>query len=229
MNETIVVVEDDRDLCTLLEYNLRNDSYKVVTFHKLDGVLEAIQNYKPDLLLLDVMLPDGNGFEFCKELRKNSFIDSIPILFLTARSQEIDRVLGFEIGGDDYIVKPFSPRELLVRIKVHLRRHTSHAVKKFNKGGLEIDYDARWATLDGEPLDLTATEFALLGFLAENPGRAYTREQLISQVWDNRYHVTHRNIDVHIRRLREHIEKEPKQPRWIQTLRGFGYRFAIPS
>ncbi len=229
MNETIVVVEDDRDLCTLLEYNLRNDSYKVVTFHKLDGVLEAIQNYKPDLLLLDVMLPDGSGFEFCKELRKNSFIDSIPILFLTARSQEIDRVLGFEIGGDDYIVKPFSPRELLARIKVHLRRHTSRAVKKFNKGGLEIDYDARWATLDGEPLDLTATEFALLGFLAENPGRAYTREQLISQVWDNRYHVTHRNIDVHIRRLREHIEKEPKRPRWIQTLRGFGYRFAIPS
>lgn len=230
MQRTIVIVEDDRDLCTLLEYNLSNSGYKVVALHRLDGALEAIEAHSPDLIVLDVMLPDGDGLEFCRRLRADAAIDRVPILFLTARAQEGDRVLGLEIGGDDYITKPFSPRELLARIKAHLRRASSREPKRFLAAkGLKIDFDARRATLHGAPLDLTATEFALLGFLAEHPGKAYTRQQLIARVWNGRVFVTPRNIDVHIRRLRERIEQEPKHPRWIQTVRGFGYRFEIPA
>ncbi len=230
MQRTIVIVEDDGDLCTLLEYNLCNSGYKVVALHCLDGALEAIKAHSPDLIVLDVMLPDGDGLEFCRSLRADAAIDQVPILFLTARAQELDRVLGLEIGGDDYITKPFSPRELLARIKAHLRRVPARGPKRLLAAkGLEIDFDARRATLHGDPLELTATEFALLEFLAEHPGKAYTRQQLISRVWSGRVFVTPRNIDVHIRRLRERIEQEPKHPRWIQTVRGFGYRFEIPA
>ena len=230
MQQTIVVVEDDRDLCTLLDYNLGNSGYNVVTLHHLDGALQAIENHRPDLILLDVMLPDGDGFDFCRRLRRNSAIDDVPILFLTARTQEIDRVLGLEIGGDDYITKPFSPRELLARIRAHLRRGVNQEPRKaLVASGLEINYQARRALLHGKPLDLTATEFALLGFMARNAGRAYTRQQLIARIWNGRAIVLPRNIDVHIRRLRERIEEEPERPRWIQTVRGFGYRFEIPE
>ena len=149
---------------------------------------------------------------------------------LTARSQEIDRVLGLEIGGDDYITKPFSPRELLARVKAHLRRGGRQARQRSAKDrGLDIDYPGRQASLAGTPLQLTATEFALLGFLAGNPGKAYTREQLITNVWGGRTHITPRNVDVHVRRLREQIEENPKYPQWIHTVRGFGYRFDIPA
>ncbi len=229
MRQTIVVVEDDQDLCALLEYNLGNNGYEVVTVHRIDGADQVIQDHRPDLIILDVMLPDGDGFEFCRGLRANAVTSKIPVLFLTARSQEVDRVLGLEIGGDDYITKPFSPRELLARIKAHLRRGASHESRKsLEAHGLEIDYDARRAQLHGNALDLTATEFELLGFLAANPGKAYTRQQLITRIWNRRSHVAPRNIDVHVRRLREQIEEEPKRPRWIQTVRGFGYRFEIP-
>lgn len=230
MQPTIVVVEDDQDLCELLEYNLRNSGYDIVKLHRLDGAHEAVQNHRPDLIILDVMLPDGDGFEFCRALRADTATARIPVLFLTARSEEIDRVQGLEIGGDDYITKPFSPRELLARIKAHLRRGSGGPTKKpLADGGLEIDYEGRRAQLHGQDLDLTATEFALLGFLAANPGKAYTREQLITRIWDRQAHVAPRNIDVHVKRLREQLEDEPKHPRWIQTVRGFGYRFEIPQ
>ena len=230
MQQTIVVIEDDQDLCTLLEYNLSNAGYSVVMLHRLAGALQAIQDHGPDLVLLDVMLPDGDGFDFCRQLRRNTATADVPILFLTARSQELDRVLGLEIGGDDYITKPFSPRELMARIRAHLRRSASRAPRKALAAyGLEIDSDARRASLHGSALRLTATEFALLEFLAKNPGKAYTRQQLITRIWNGRAYVAPRNIDVHIRRLREQIEKEPKHPRWIQTVRGFGYRFEIPA
>ena len=230
MQQTIIVVEDDRDLCTLLEYNLSKSGYRVIAFHRLNGVDRAIRAERPDLILLDVMLPDGDGFDFCRRLRENPQIAAIPVLFLTARSQEIDRVLGLEIGGDDYITKPFSPRELLARIKAHLRRgHKSDLRQVLSVQGLEIDFQARRASRGGKLLALTATEFALLGFLAENAGKAYTRKQLIGKIWNGRSHVTLRNIDVHIRRLREQIEEDPKRPQWLQTVRGFGYRFDIPA
>lgn len=230
MQQTIIVIEDDRDLCTLLEYNLSNSGYLVVTLHRLAGAHQTIQDHRPDLVLLDVMLPDGDGFDFCRQLRTNTATADVPILFLTARSEEFDRVLGLEIGGDDYITKPFSPRELLARIRAHLRRSASQASREaLAAHGLEIDYDARRASLHGRALRLTATEFALLEFLAKNPGKAYTRQQLIARIWNGRAYVAPRNIDVHIRRLREQIEEQPKHPKWIQTVRGFGYRFEIPA
>ena len=227
---SLVVVEDDRYLCTLLEYNLRNGGYDVTTLHRLKGADEVIRQTRPDLILLDVMLPDGDGFEFCRKLRASSDTAEIPILFLTALSQEMDRVMGLEIGGDDYITKPFSPRELLARIRAHLRRGELRQRRgTLAAKGLSIDFSARQATLNGKRIDLTATEFGLLGFLAEHAGTAFTRQQLIAKVWGSRKHITPRNIDVHVRRLRERIEEDPKRPRWIQTVRGFGYRFEIPE
>ena len=230
MQQSIIVVEDDRDLCGLLEYNLTNNGYAVKALHRLDGAFEIVRNSRPDLLILDVMLPDGDGFEFCRQIRTYAATASVPILFVTARSLEEDRVLGLEIGGDDYITKPFSTRELMARVKAHLRRGRGRTLQQSIKAqDLEIDYPARKASLAGTPLELTATEFALLGFLAENAGKAYTREQLIARVWDGRTHITPRNVDVHVRRLREQIEENPKHPKWIRTVRGFGYRFEIPS
>ena len=230
MKQTIAVVEDDRDLCTLLEYNLRNAGFRVVTLNRLGGALESIENHRPDLIILDVMLPDGDGFEFCRQLRARTVVSDVPILFLTARSQEMDRVYGLEIGGDDYITKPFSPRELLARVRAHLRRSSGNDARKaLADHGLEIDHEARRATLHGTLLDLTATEFALLEFLAHHPGKAYTRKQIIARIWNRNVHVEPRNIAVHNRRIREQIEDEPKTPRWIQTVRGFGYRFEVPA
>ena len=230
MQQTIVVIEDDQDLCTLLEYNLGKSGYRVVTLNRVGGALQEIEKVRPDLILLDVMLPDGDGFEFCRELRAHSPTSRVPVLFLTARSQETDRVVGLEIGGDDYITKPFSPRELTARIKANLRRQRQSPSRKvLSTQGLVIDFDARRASLEGSPLTLTATEFALLEFLADNPGKAYTRQQLIGKIWTDGTHVTVRNIDVHIRRLREQIEKDPKHPQWLHTVRGFGYRFDIPA
>ncbi len=230
MSQRLVVVEDDRDLCTLLEYNLRKAGYGVTTLHRLSGAHATIRDQEPDLVLLDVMLPDGDGFEFCRQLRSSPSTAEIPILFLTALSQEGDRVLGLEIGGDDYITKPFSPRELLARIRAHLRRaERPNAPQRLSANGLSIDYAARKAHLNGARLPLTVTEFSLLGFFARNAGKAFTREQLIANVWGSGRHITPRNIDVHVRRLREQIESNPKQPVWIHTIRGFGYRFDIPE
>ncbi len=229
MKQTIVVIEDDQDLCTLLAYNLGRAGYDVQTRHRLEGALELIQASVPSLLILDVMLPDGDGFDFCRKLRRDPQLDGIPIFFLTARTQEIDRVLGLEIGGDDYITKPFSPRELIARVKARLRRLDEPEGKPLEAGSLKIDPVSRRASLDGKPLDLTETEFSILLFFCSNPDRAYTREQLLRQIWGENYHVTPRNVDVHIRRLRKHLEVEPSSPKWIQTLRGHGYRFEVPS
>ena len=232
--QTIVIIEDDQDLCTLLEYNLSRSGYNVLTQHGIAGSLEAIQESRASLVILDVMLPDGDGFDFCRELRRNPSVDHVPILFLTARTQEIDRVLGLEIGGDDYITKPFSPRELVARVRAHLRRDrpeqsNQKAEEPLDTGGLKIDRESRRVSLDGSPLELTATEFSILEFFWSNPGRAYTREQLLDHVWGTAHNVTPRNVDVHIRRLRERLEAEPDNPKWIQTVRGYGYRFEFPK
>lgn len=229
MKQTIVVIEDDPDLCTLLAYNLSRAGYDVQTRRRLAGSIETIRSSAPSLIILDVMLPDGDGFDFCRQLQRDPLLAAIPIFFLTARTQEIDRVLGLEIGGDDYITKPFSPRELIARVKARLRRLDAPTEKPLRAGGLTIDPNSRRAALDGKPLDLTETEFSILLFFCSNPDRAYTREQLLLQIWGDNYHVTPRNIDVHIRRLRKHLGVEPSSPKWIQTLRGYGYRFEIPS
>ena len=231
MPKNILVIEDDRDLCTLLEYNLTRAGYGVTTLRKLQGALDLVIEQQPDLLILDVMLPDGDGFDFCRQVRASPRAPKLPILFLTARSQEVDRVLGLEIGGDDYVTKPFSPRELLARVKARLRTPGSPGVNgsAVRKGPLEIDVASRRASLRGQPIALTATEFRLLELFLANPGRVYSREQLLRSIWGEGCHVTPRNVDVHIRRLRERIEDKPESPKWIQTVRGFGYRFETPA
>ena len=235
MAKSILVIEDDHDIWTLLEYNLTRGGYQVGLADRLAGCIERVEQERPDLIILDVMLPDGDGFDFCRELRANPHVGRTPVLFLTARSQEVDRVLGLEIGGDDYITKPFSPRELLARVRAHLRRREEapesppKAAGTREIGPLSVDIEARRVSLNGEPVSLTATEFRLLEFFLSNPGRVYSREQLLRSIWGEDCHVTPRNVDVHIRRLRERIEDRPDSPRWIQTVRGFGYRFEVPA
>ena len=227
MPQTVLVVEDDRDLCNLLDYNLTRGGYQVDIIGRVQGGLERIRGSRPDLIILDVMLPDGDGFELCRRIRADPSLTSIPILFLTARSEEADRVMGLEIGGDDYVTKPFSPRELLARVKAHLRRQSSSKSKVV--GPIRVDVDSRRAYLRDQQLSLTATEFRLLELFLSSPGRVFSREQLLNAIWGEGYHVSPRNVDVHIRRLRERIEDTPDDPQWIQTVRGFGYRFEAPA
>jgi DNA-binding response OmpR family regulator len=231
MAKTILAIEDDTDLCELLEYNLTRSGYEVRILHSLQGALDAVKAIRPDLLILDVMLPDGDGFDFCRTLKADAEVRQTPVLFLTARSQEIDRVLGLEIGGDDYVTKPFSPRELLARVKVHLRRAGGErpADEPTEAGPITLDKASRRVFLNGEALALTATEFKLLEFFLAHPGRVYSREQLLNSIWGEDTHVTPRNVDVHIRRLRERIETQPDSPQWLQTVRGFGYRFEVTA
>ncbi|MDA0206670.1 MAG: response regulator transcription factor [Acidobacteria bacterium] len=231
MAKTILAIEDDTDLCELLEYNLTRGGYEVKILHGLEGALDTVKAIRPDLLILDVMLPDGDGLDFCRTLKADPEVRQTPVLFLTARSQEIDRVLGLEIGGDDYVTKPFSPRELLARVKVHLRRAGGDRAMDLptEAGPISLDKVSRRVSLNGEALALTATEFKLLEFFLAHPGRVYSREQLLNSIWGEGTHVTPRNVDVHIRRLREQIETQPDSPQWLQTVRGFGYRFEVPT
>ena len=229
MPKTILVVEDDADLCELLEYNLTRSGYRVHIINRLDKALQEVRKIAPDLVLLDVMLPDGDGFEFCRQVRADEALAGIPVLFLTARGEEVDRVLGLEIGGDDYITKPFSPRELVARVKAHLRRRSNAPAGTKGIGPLEIDVASRRAFVNGREISLTATEFRILELFLSNPGRVFSREKLLETIWGQGCHVTPRNVDVHVRRLRERIESTPDNPQWIQTVRGFGYRFEIPA
>ena len=234
MLESILVVEDDEDLCTLLDYNLGRAGYSVEIAHGVKDAFGQIEKTSPDLIILDVMLPDGDGFEFCRRIRSDAGTASIPIVFLTARGEEVDRVLGLEIGGDDYVTKPFSPRELVARVKAHLRRRpqeSSQAPKEpatETVGPIEIDVASRRVIVRGSQISLTATEFRILEFFLANPGRVFSREKLLESVWGHDHHVTPRNVDVHVRRLRERIEETPDDPQWLQTVRGFGYRFEAP-
>ena len=172
------------------------------------------------------MLPDADGFELCRQIRQSAVLARIPVLFLTARSDEVDRVLGLEIGGDDYMTKPFSPRELIARVKAHLRREdmdTEPAATDI--GPFRLDRKARRVYRAGAELTLTSTEFSLLEFFLTHAGRAYSRDQLLESVWGEQRFVTPRTVDVHVRRLRERIEQQPDNPRYLTTVRGFGYRF----
>lgn len=226
MPKRIAVVEDDADLATMIDYNLRRHGYEPHVFNGSKGLLKSLEQVKPDLVVLDVMLPDADGFEVCRNIRQSPVLGRIPVLFLTARAEEVDRVLGLEIGGDDYITKPFSPRELIARIKAHLRREEMDADPgALNLGPFQLDRAARRVFLNGRELTLTSTEFNLLEFFLTHPGRAYSREQLLEAVWGEQRYVTPRTVDVHVRRLREQIEEQAENPRFLTTVRGFGYRF----
>src|ERR1051325_10501500 len=226
MPKRIAIVEDEAELAALIEYNLVRHGYQAEVLGGAGGTLKSLEQARPDLILLDVMLPELDGFELCRQIRQSPVLGRTPVLFLTARSDEVDRVLGLEIGGDDYMTKPFSPRELIARVKAHLRRETLDAEPAVQEiGPFRLDPTARRVFLTGKELELTSTEFNLLEFFLMHPGRAYSRDQLLASVWGAQRYVTPRTVDVHVRRLREQIEEQPDSPRFLTTVRGFGYRF----
>ncbi|MGH9658014.1 MAG: winged helix-turn-helix domain-containing protein [Bryobacteraceae bacterium] len=232
MAKKIAVIEDEPELASLLDYNLTRQGFQARVLGRSKGAVEDLEAWRPDLIILDVMLPDGDGFEVCRRVRQSAAIGHTPILFLTARSDEVDRVLGFEIGGDDYVTKPFSPRELMARVKAHLRRGESaeggRPAASLEAGPFKLDRAAHRVYLRGKEMHLTSTEFRLLEFFLLHPGRAYSREQLLDEVWGQQHYVTPRTVDVHVRRLRERIEEQPESPKHLATVRGFGYRFETP-
>jgi DNA-binding response OmpR family regulator len=230
MAKRVAVVEDEAELAALVEYNLTRSGFQPRTFPGGPQTMEDLIDWRPDLIVLDVMLPEGDGFELCARIRRAPSLARIPILFLTARSDEVDRVLGLEIGGDDYITKPFSPRELMARVKAHLRRAEPEAdTETVRYGAIRLERSARRVYFKEKELPLTSTEFRLLEFFITHSGTAYSREQLLTEVWGAQHFVTPRTVDVHIRRLREHIEDQPEDPKLLVTVRGFGYRMEITT
>src|SRR3954447_9716830 len=227
MPKRIAIVEDEPELASRTEFNPNRHGYQAQALTGSGGTLRALEQARPDLILLDVMLPEVDGFELCRQIRRSATIGRTPVLFLTARSAEVDRVLGLEIGGDDYMTKPFSPRELIARVKAHLRREELDAgpAAMTEIGPFRLDGGARRVFLNGAELLLTSTEFNLLEYFLTHPGRAYSREQLLEAVWGEQRYVTPRTVDVHVRRLRERIEEQAENPRYLTTVRGFGYRF----
>lgn len=224
MAEKILVVEDDQDLLELLVYNLENAGYRVVTATDGLSALNAARDQLPDLIILDLMLPVMDGLEACRALKRGEATKNIPVLMLTAKGEEIDRVVGFEIGAEDYVIKPFSVRELLLRIKAILRRAKGGGAEEkrvIEVGGLRIDLDAHQSWVGEERLALTATEFKLLSELAENRGRVLTRERLLDRVWGYTFEGYGRTVDTHIRRVRKKLGPEGGL---IETVRGIGYR-----
>jgi len=219
-------MEDEADIAHLLRHHLEGAGFLVRLFSTANNVLAEAEKHKPLLFLLDVMVPGGDGFDLCRQIRGRQTIAMTPVIFLTAKTGEPDRVLGFELGADDYISKPFSPREVVARVKAVLRRFErplAPEVVKFED--LEIDSGAMILTVRGEAVPTTATEFRLLDYLARHPGRVFTRDQLLDAVWRETAFVTPRSVDVYVRRLREKIEKDPEQPQYLRTVRGAGYRF----
>jgi DNA-binding response OmpR family regulator len=229
MAATIMIVEDEPAVARGVQVALQREGYSVIVEPTGEDAVRAFPDAAPDLVLLDVRLPGIDGFEVCRQLRRES---KVPILFLTARADEIDKVVGLEIGADDYLVKPFSVRELVTRVKAQLRRAygelaDSRTSRLLRRGDLVIDLDRRRVTRNGDRIALTTTEFDLLRHLAGSPGRVYTRGQLLELVRDyDALEQDERTINVHISHIREKIEPDPAQPRYIVTLRGVGYAFA---
>ncbi len=224
MDKTILVVEDDRDISGLIGWHLKAEGFRAVMEADGQKGLDAALREKPDLIILDLMLPGIDGLEICKRLKKNRDTEHIPVIMLTARGEEIDRIVGFELGADDYMVKPFSPRELLLRIRAVLRRADPEAEKSsvIRHGRLSVDPDKHTASIDEIPLELTVTEFNLLLELLKNAGRVRSRDQLLDRVWGYRFEGYHRTVDTHIRRLRQKLGPLADD---VETVRGIGYRF----
>lgn len=223
----ILVVDDESDLVELVSYNLRKEGFIVDSAFDGDTALLKTRKGRYDLIVLDLLLPGIQGIELCRILRKDPKTTDIPIIMLTAKGEEIDKILGLEMGADDYMTKPFSPRELVARVKAVLRRSAEKpaAEKVLKLDELEIDKDRYTVTIKGKPVKLSATEFRLLLFLAERKGKVFSRDQLLDAVWRDEAFVEPRTVDVHIRRLRAHIEEDPANPKYVKTMRGIGYFF----
>ena len=220
----IALVEDDADLYALVKYNLEKEGFSVVGSQTGRGLVDLFRRERPNLILLDVMLPDSDGLEICKTIRQHPELAHIPVIFLTARASETDRIVGLELGANDYIVKPFFVRELIARVRIQFRGQTTPS-KVLKAAALELDRSRCEARLEGNLLTLTATEFRLLEFLMSRPGVVFSREQLLDAVWGHDRAVTDRTVDVYILRLRQKIEADPANPLFIRSVRGFGYSF----
>lgn len=225
------MIEDEPDIVQLVKYNFRKEGFEVESFSRGQDGLEHLRRSQPDLVLIDILLPDLDGFEICKRLRADDRLMSVPVIFLTAKGEEIDRVLGLEIGADDYVVKPFSPRELVARVKAVLRRQVRATEKPevVEAGELVLDAQTQEVKVRGRAVDLSTLEFKLLHFLASHPRRIFSRDRLLDAVWGHDRFVTPRTVDVHIRRLREKIEAQASRPQYLQTVRGSGYRFMVET
>jgi two-component system, OmpR family, alkaline phosphatase synthesis response regulator PhoP len=226
----ILVVDDERDIVDLVAHNLEREGFAVLRAYDGEEAMELIEREKPRLAILDIMLPGMNGLDLCRILRRKTRTEALPIIMLTAKGDELDKVLGLESGADDYVTKPFRVRELVARVRAVLRRSesASRAVDEeiIQQGGLRIDCRSYEVTVDGRKCILGATEFKLLRFLASHPGRVYTRDQLLDHVWQGEAFVEPRTVDVHVSRLRGAIETEGERQKYIQTVRGIGYKFA---
>lgn len=227
--QRVALIEDDADLFALLKYTLEREGYSFLGLMTGKGALEFCRRERPDLLILDIALPYCDGLEICRQLRGSPDLASLPIVFLTARASETDRILGLEMGGNDYMVKPFSVRELLARIRVQLRSEPLAAGRLLRVDGLELDPSRCEVCLRGQRLKVTATEFRLLECLMSRPGLVLSRHQILDLVWGQDRAVTDRTIDVFVLRLRHKIEADPTRPAFIESIRGFGYRFRQPG
>lgn len=226
----ILIVDDEKDLVDLMVYNLEKEGFQTLRAYDGETALKLAENKKPDLMVLDLMLPGMQGMEVCKKIRRNPQTATLPIIMLTAKGEEIDKILGLELGADDYVTKPFSVKEILARIKAVLRRmESSRIIEKdelFEFKELRIDFKSYQVFLGNKKLELSPMEFRLLKFLSCHPGRVYTRDQILDAVWGDESFVEPRTVDVHVRRLRAQIEKNAEKPQYIFTVRGIGYKFA---
>jgi len=234
MEKRILVVDDEKPIADILQFNLKKEGYEVFCAYDGTEALQMVEEIAPDLILLDIMLPQKDGMEVCREVRKKY---DMPIIMLTAKDSEIDKVLGLELGADDYVTKPFSTRELLARVKANLRRHQqktnaseeNNGTNEIVVGSLIIHPDAYIVSKRGEKIELTHREFELLHYLAKHIGQVMTREHLLQTVWGYDYYGDVRTVDVTVRRLREKIEDNPSHPIWIVTRRGVGYYLRNPE
>ncbi|HLQ83293.1 MAG TPA: response regulator YycF [Pseudogracilibacillus sp.] len=233
MKQKILVVDDEKPIADILKFNLEKEGYEVTCAHDGNDAIALAEEIKPDIILLDIMLPGKDGNEVCREVRKTQ---SMPIIMLTAKDSEIDKVIGLELGADDYVTKPFSNRELIARVKANLRRHQHveeddgvPTKKDIIIGNLTVHPDAYSVSRNGEHIDLTHREFELFHYLARHIGQVMTREHLLETVWGYDYFGDVRTVDVTVRRLREKIEENPSNPNWIVTRRGVGYYLRSPD
>ena len=224
MTSKVFIVEDEPDLRDTLTYNFENEGFTVMSFSNGESFLESLTKNKPNLVILDLMLPGVSGLDVCRELRSDDNFNDIAVVMLTAKSEEIDRIVGFELGADDYVTKPFSVRELILRVKVLLKKRLENSTNEqiLAFGPITMNLDAHDVVVDGENINLTALEFKLLKHLLNRKGRVQTRDQLLGDVWGYSSEVTTRTVDTHIKRLREKLGKPGDL---IQTIRGVGYRF----
>jgi two-component system response regulator VicR len=231
MAKRILIVDDEKSIVDIVKYNLKKEGFDTIEAYDGASALQIAKAHKPDLILLDVMLPEVDGFTVCKEIRQTS---NVPILMLTAKSDEVDRILGLELGADDYILKPFSNRELVARVKANLRRTVieegpAHEDSVFESNGLTIDHVRFEIRRDGKIIELTRREFELVKFLAAHQGQIFSRESLLEKVWGFEFFGDVRTVDVTVRRIREKLERDPSNCEYIMTKRGVGYYFFKPD